>query len=72
MTSPSKDLVLYCDYFERPSHEETPRIRFQDVIFGKVRPQGNLSSYHGDLRFHLTIVILPLVRFESEKLQLPG
>ncbi|EER95764.2 hypothetical protein SORBI_3002G011500 [Sorghum bicolor] len=43
MSSPSKDLVLYCDYFERPSHEETPRIRFKDVIFGKVRPHGKFE-----------------------------
>jgi hypothetical protein len=42
MTSPSKDLVLYCD-FERLSHQEAPRIKFQDVIFGKVRPHGKFE-----------------------------
>jgi hypothetical protein len=32
---------------------------------------GNLSSYHGSLGFHLIIAMLPLVRFDSKKLQLP-
>jgi hypothetical protein len=66
MATPSEDVVPYCQS-QCYSHEKVPDIRIQDVLYGNIKFHGKFESYHGGLRFHITIAMFSLVRFGRKK-----
>ncbi|KAJ1287502.1 hypothetical protein BS78_02G014900 [Paspalum vaginatum] len=61
MATPSEDFVLY-HRDQRFSEQEVPEIRFQDVMYGSVKPQG---KFEVSLRYPHTIAMSLHVRFKS-------
>ncbi|XP_062181979.1 disease resistance protein RGA2-like [Phragmites australis] len=43
MATPSEEVVI-CHQYERTSQEEVPKIRFQDVMYGSVKPHGKFEA----------------------------
>ncbi|XP_062187561.1 uncharacterized protein LOC133890934 isoform X2 [Phragmites australis] len=43
MATPSEDIMVYQQY-QRSSEEEVPKIRFQDLLYGSVKPHGKFET----------------------------
>jgi hypothetical protein len=43
MATPS-EVIMVSHHFHRPSQEEVPKVRMQDVMYGNVRPHGQFEA----------------------------